>query len=475
MENNYGGGNKGRGRGAMHNQDLTSELRRPHMFSPNSHDNSETGAQQRPRNMTSYAAVAGGGEHRQQSQLEGSPALFNSWSSDSLSQNLASSNCPNDIPKQAVPPRNAESSIPERTKNSTIPYEITATAVNVTPGIYLESNSNFKKQSGLSPFAKEFVPRTFTPITATGVADPNFRDEITADEHVIIALNNFITDVTCNPGKYDSSVKGICSVIKLNVKSDSTLNSVVDTIFSQAIDEPNFRYNAARLCNQLNTTVQFQGLSSTFMDAVIQRTLRDFNQRDTLVIQNTTGLRGFTLFLGELYSQIEMNDERIPSLAQCIPQLLETLLNAPSLENYKSVCQVLKCTGANLEDDEKKQNAGTTPLMDKVIKQLDECIGIAPQDVQKLMKSVVELRSKNWGRRASPSPVNNYAPAVPRDPYNDMVYYGPDGLPLTEEEQLFMESNQPESDGETDDLSDEMDDEIRAAFEEFLVTTGQDQ
>ena len=85
-----------------------------------------------------------------------------------------------------------------------------------------------------------------------------------------------------------------------------TLESLAEIILENGINEPNFRYTGARLSDylSLHLTVIIEG--ATLRQIIMQKCNREFKQREILLKNNPERLRGFVLFLAELFQQLEI-------------------------------------------------------------------------------------------------------------------------------------------------------------------------
>ncbi|XP_013784698.1 polyadenylate-binding protein-interacting protein 1-like [Limulus polyphemus] len=208
--------------------------------------------------------------------------------------------------------------------------------------------------SSLSPFAREFVPRN--SLKQSFVPYPEYQEEMSdshepgswfnADGYPVLELREFVYEVTLNPGKYDSLVLGLVETLQSSIADEETMRAVANTIFDQAITEPNFRYNAARLCNHLTQSLNF--FFGSFRYFLLQRCQQEHKRSKELVTASDGGsyLRGFTIFIGELFSQIEVTvgdvKEKLWIFGIALTELLDVLLSNPTEDNLKCVCQVLK-------------------------------------------------------------------------------------------------------------------------------------
>lgn len=351
--------------------------------------------------------------------------------------------------------------------------------------------------SNLSPFAQEFVPRN--SLKESFIPYLDYQEEIGdscetgswfhADSYPVSELREFIYEVTLNPGKYESRVQILVETLESSISDEETMRAVANTIFDQAITEPNFRYTAARLCNHLYHSLNLP--FGSFKYFLLQRCQQEHKRNKELVVASDGGnyLRGFTIFLGELFSQIEVIvgdvKEKLWIFGKAVAELLDVLLSYPSEDNLKCVCQVLKFTGATLEDHERHVSGGhEAPEMDKIINSIKELTANFDirSNISSLLLSIVDLRASDWGR-ITPSPAVYNDSVVAENNMYGVVYYGPDGQPVSSEEVAFLQNTcsnssysyimNGESYGPEDPDVEVMDDEMQAAFEQFLRESGQ--
>lgn len=357
--------------------------------------------------------------------------------------------------------------------------------------------------SKLSPYAKEFIPRsqppkanevTLSPYAKEFVPSLNYRDpqvepeefEIIDDSYPIQELKNFLFQVTLCPEKFDRQLKFLTNVLNQWLTDEEILHSIVNIIFEESVHEPNFRYNGAKLCNHLSQHLISPSGVPKFRYILLTRCQEEhLRHKDLAKTQDKNGyLRGFALFMAELYSQLEVcRKEKLHSLGTGLLEILDTLLKLSSPEHLKCACQILKCVGAHLEDQEKnpRNTKPKTVNLDDIFHSLENIIksGTCKTDMRGMISSVLELRAHDWGRTPSPATSTSIEPVMDTTRLNEPVFYGPDGLPITPEEALFLESQRLSPDYGDDDYdddlyeNDEMDEVIQEAYEEFLRSTGQ--
>lgn len=73
----------------------------------------------------------------------------------------------------------------------------------------------------------------------------------------------------------------------------------------QSIGEPNFRYNGARLCSMYDSVGSPE--ESTFRACLLERCSAEENKIISGVETAEENMRGFAMFLAEIYTQLEDN------------------------------------------------------------------------------------------------------------------------------------------------------------------------
>ncbi|KAJ9587606.1 hypothetical protein L9F63_018988, partial [Diploptera punctata] len=347
--------------------------------------------------------------------------------------------------------------------------------------------------STLSATAKEFYPRGYGPSPVENNYEPHFTEvmqevgnslsyDVSSQSYqrdsVDIALNQIseiVDHLTLNPGRFDDLIHPLTETFKTWLSDVDICYFIVDMIVEQSFVEPNFRYTGARLCSYLSNEFGFEE-ENIFRRMLLNR-CRDEHEmtisHHSIVCPER--LRGYTLFIAELFMQLEVRkgcSDRIAILGIALIEGLLLLLSEPNSEDIKCVCQVLKLTGRTLD----MQN----PLnMNPVIHKLALLANnpTLEANIQHLINNVVHLRELGWGE-----PSNVMSKSTTTQQYNsnsnEPVFYGPDGQVITPEESQFLEENFrqfPDDDyddfGEDGELlvpSEEMDEEHRAAFEQFL-------
>lgn len=155
------------------------------------------------------------------------------------------------------------------------------------------------------------------------------------------------------------------------------------------MDEQNFRYMGARLCRLLDNVDPRQ--ESVFRTLLCLK-MEDHQQKMQQFMQNEKRkVRGTTLFLAELFMQMQNDGMRLPKIAECIVNAMMLLIRNPGPENVKCVCQALKLCGYELELDR--------PLdIQRIIVDLQQLENSLDVSTGRLLKSVLDLKTNRWGR-----------------------------------------------------------------------------
>ena len=166
--------------------------------------------------------------------------------------------------------------------------------------------------------ASEFVPGQFD-----SPGDPGDRTELTSDDGAkmeageakageaeqhpsVILLYDAMYQLTMEPGRFDSIARQLTSDLNTAISDYETLESLAEIILENGINEPNFRYTGARLSDylSLHLTVIIEG--ATLRQIIMQKCNREFKLREKMLKDDPEHLRGFILFLAELFQQLEI-------------------------------------------------------------------------------------------------------------------------------------------------------------------------
>ncbi|XP_016845761.1 polyadenylate-binding protein-interacting protein 1 [Nasonia vitripennis] len=290
----------------------------------------------------------------------------------------------------------------------------------------------------------------------------------------LIQLENAMRTLTMNPGKFDSLVAHLVDTISPFLDESSQCEQIFNLIIQQSINEGNFRYSGARLCTHLDT-IALAGDRSTsvFRETLIKQCKQKTEEQAETwrqVTKHTDDVEkkchGLIFFLAELVTQME--PAPASELGKLLIRLINTVLQNPAPSSAKNICQALKLAGQTLERD----NSGNRTEMEQVMRTLSDLViqGRVDSHVGRMVTSVSELRSGNWGVISSHGPLHaENKQSSSAQVVDDPIFYGPDGEVITDEESRFLEDlGEGELASQEPWENDEEDDMIAEAFEEFL-------
>uniref|UniRef100_A0A182QX68 MIF4G domain-containing protein n=1 Tax=Anopheles farauti TaxID=69004 RepID=A0A182QX68_9DIPT len=302
-------------------------------------------------------------------------------------------------------------------------------------------------------------------------------------------LTAVIAELYDNPGMFDEVKEKLPKELGDMAQDQDVLSSAIEMIFNQSIQESNFRYMGARLCQLLDSLDQrpeslVRRLLELKMDDLERVALPEYMKQEQVKV------RGATLFLAELYMQLRNPGQALgKTISEHIISAIEILLIKHGSENIKCVCQSLKLCGFELEQD-------CPDKVESILKTLEQLK--VQSSAEAMIHSVLDLRKISWGRSeeiatsaAPPPPMQGGSTGMHHMPagidlgpgfHDSPVFYGPDGQVLTEEESSFLETNgfvlptKGRFDDSDDELGlDEQDLEIQEAYADFLESNRSNQ
>ena len=184
----------------------------------------------------------------------------------------------------------------------------------------------------LSAAASEFVPGQFDSPAETdkndGDTGDGAEDEDKRQHPSVTLLYDSMYQLTLEPGRFDSIARQLTQDLNTVITDYETLEGLAEIILENGINEPNFRYTGARLCDylSLHLTVIIEG--ATLRQIIMQKCNREFKLREKLLKDDPEHLRGFILFLAELFQQLEIQVYKDYTMIKLIPRKLDACVNA---------------------------------------------------------------------------------------------------------------------------------------------------
>ena len=172
-----------------------------------------------------------------------------------------------------------------------------------------------RTSSGLSASASVFVPGQFDSPSEVEMEEE--KEERETQHPSVTLLYDAMYQLTLEPGRFDSIARKLTEDLNQVITEYKTLETLAEIILENGINEPNFRYTGARLSDylSLHLTVIIEG--ATLRQIIMQKCNREFKQREILLKQNAERLRGFVLFLAELFQQLEIQVNLV-ELTRCV-------------------------------------------------------------------------------------------------------------------------------------------------------------
>lgn len=310
-----------------------------------------------------------------------------------------------------------------------------------------ESNWNeILPSSNLSVHAMEFIPQNL----------------VTNDSNIIIRIHlvQLMEHITLNPGMFDTLVETFLKIFNLRLVSLDTIKCCADLIFKHSVKEQNFTYHGAKLCHFL------MNIEEIFRNELQSLLKHESLQAHFNVTQQPQYVHGLLLFMVELLMQLQ--EGSIPDLTTNVFHVIYILLTTPSAPNLKCVCQVLKLAGHKLQ---KTNRNSVDDIADRVLQM--STTFVKDTRLRQTICSVMKLKVGNW--QENDNTQECVKPLCSTCVQNDPVFYGPDGKVLTVDEIVFLEKNATIHDDSDAGESmifcipdDHMDEEMEAAYEEFL-------
>lgn len=344
------------------------------------------------------------------------------------------------------------------------------------------------KSSKLSASAPEFVPSGFFVYEETTLYDES--DASYSEPTLADMVTDFLCHLSSSPGSFESDVEYITNMLNSYVCTEELLHELVELIYTQSTEIPNFSYMGARLCNYLSHHLTINPAKGNFRQLLLKRCRTEYEQRDTAVHgdpETQKRFHSYVLFLAELYLHLEVKGAkgtltRAQILLGALKDLMISLLSHPVDANLICAVKLLKLTGSVLDDEWKSTGQ---QHMEEIIQRIETVLldAACSRDVRQMLLKLVELRSSDWGRVKGATAASSATPD--NDPnyfMNEPIFYTEDGTPFTAADPDFAEKYQEimdkqnyfhdvygENGNEGSDFEDEMDPDIEEAFENFCL------
>ncbi|KAI6172126.1 hypothetical protein M3Y98_00938700 [Aphelenchoides besseyi] len=314
--------------------------------------------------------------------------------------------------------------------------------------------SLFAQNDGIQSSTNDLSPAQFNqfPISAELSQTIQNNQNRMAIVEIQIGLEQLVTE----PHEYELWANAIKGRISSGLTKDD-YELVAWLIVEMSYMGTDAQYSVARLCKLLDSDVK------SFTSQYVIPRIAQFMDNGVANLERDH-LCNFVVFLAELYDKTENNGIRVSRLGTYMINLIRILLDCEDLTDQivKSIVQVLKLTGRHVEDDQ--DPVYLNQIFGRLNELMENSISIS-DSVKHNIRQLNQLREKQWGVTKNDDLLNG---TMHGSSYNgaqaDVVMYGPDGQPLSEEERKFLEDNC--RDMET--AFGGMDDEMAQDYEAFL-------
>ncbi|BFZ17080.1 hypothetical protein BsWGS_20118 [Bradybaena similaris] len=358
-------------------------------------------------------------------------------------------------------------------------FSLSVTAAEFVP----RTNDGFYSYGDLSYASLSYQPGAnimvdnFNNLSVQDSYDPYRMYEVPTESSGNSILDRFshsLNVLNLKPGNMEEYLRPICEMIQKTTDSTEIVNDVVERLFEQSLQEPNFRYTGARICQYLNRNLKGNPYFSGFHKIFIKRCQKEYNLRHELKNGSPADqerLRGLSMFMAEIFLNVETETEngsnqKLQFLPKILIDLVSTLLTNPSDLDVKCSCQLLKLSGSLIEDIV-KHSVEDCMKFEEIFTQLMslQCSSELPENVKFLIGSVLKLKEADWNRSSSSPPKKSMYTFTP-DSNNfkapEPVFYNQRGAPCSR-----VEAGLPEEEEDDDDDAYVLNDEEEAAFLEW--------
>lgn len=244
---------------------------------------------------------------------------------------------------------NSNSSVDTKAKHTYEERNITQNSQLPTDSLHQCTDTNKSKnfndilsKSTLRVDAEEWFPSSYSPVgpqlaqpaqnrlqrikSENTIITEDFNPETSHDKIPFdpVNLDILIQSLIYDPGQFDNLIDNFIAIFAPHLDDLEVAMKTAEAIFGYALQEPSFRYNAARLCSIVDEHYPM------FRPQLHMLCEKELNSED----QN----QGLTLFLAELYMQL--NYETV--YGKCVLDSLKKLISSGKPEYIKSACQALK-------------------------------------------------------------------------------------------------------------------------------------
>uniref|UniRef100_A0A8C6SDQ2 Polyadenylate-binding protein-interacting protein 1 n=1 Tax=Neogobius melanostomus TaxID=47308 RepID=A0A8C6SDQ2_9GOBI len=283
------------------------------------------------------------------------------------------------------------------------------------------------KSSKLSATAPEFVPSGFFESLPYDEGDASYSETTLAE-----MVTDFLCHLSSSPGSFETDVEHIMYMLNSYVSTEGLLQELVELIYTQSTEIPNFSYMGARLCNYLSHNLTINPDKGNFRQLLLKRCQTEYEQRHKAVSgdkETQKRFHSYVLFLGELYLHLEVKGakgslNRAQILLVALKDLMVSLLSHPVDANLICAVKLLKLTGSVLDDEWKRSGH---QHMEEIIQRIENVLLDAT--CSRCLTFFTEINvfilfTTLNAPHATPDNDPNYF-------MNEPIFYTEDGIPFT--------------------------------------------
>lgn len=281
--------------------------------------------------------------------------------------------------------------------------------------------------TALSPYADEFVPSAKSSSSSSTISTQSdhsrtarisleqisqsskrFKERQATNATDISVLQN-LEEIVCILGTYretfDDVIEPLVRTLKSWVVDERSMEYVVERLLDEAVCNPNFRYIGVRMCDHLDRHLQVKGHGKTirFRSILLNKCKNEHKEFQQVEKQQADRGRwfGFCLFIGEVYRQIQLQDEPLNVIGRACMDHIEWLLKDGQPDALFMAFSLFKLTGPALDVTPELKDRISAVILDMQgrLKDLGTVLAVHRQ-VQEVGNRTLKLRATNWNFNA---------------------------------------------------------------------------
>lgn len=254
------------------------------------------------------------------------------------------------------------------------------------------------EQNGMEPFCADPPDErpSFGPADIVKGFNPVSEIADLESEPIITSAAEMLVKATLYVGSFDHLRVKLEQTLKISTLSKGIYENLAEMLIHWGVLEPYFCYTSCKMCEVIAVA------DHNFLYVLVHRMQEWYKKESgTLNTSETIGIINYSLFFAELFTRLRLGERPIEILASNIFNLVDMLLDLKTNNTVIGACNILKLTGALLDECEK------TDKMSQVVKQLKELSTDKSKSFTKscieLLVLVVELHGRKWTEKKEKS------------------------------------------------------------------------